>query len=362
MRHRRWLTICLGLVMTFLHNVAVAQTSTDTLRIATVTRAPFSMVDSDGRDTGFSIELLNRVADELDITVEYERFDTFIGMLGAVESGNLDGAIANITITADREEVMDFTQPIFDGGIQVMLKPEDSSAGALVQVLFTRQVGMTVLAALALLGVLGMIMWVFERKRQPYFDRSARDAVFPSFWWALNLVVNGGFEERMPQSRPGRFFAVVLVVSSLFIVSIFVAQITAALTVNAISDNFRGIADLRDKRVGTLAGSTSAEFLIDNVVPRVNFRAPDAMFAAYEDGDLDAVVFDGPILAYYVQSEGADKARLVETIYQPEKYGMALPTGSPNREPINRAILALREDGTYRQLLVKWFGEAYSRN
>jgi len=38
--------------------------------------------------------------------------------------------------------------------------------------------------------------------------------------------VNGGFEERVPQSRVGRGFAVLLVIASLFIVSIFVAQIS----------------------------------------------------------------------------------------------------------------------------------------
>ena len=109
-------------------------------------------------------------------------------------------------------------------------------------------------AALTVL-LAGMLMWVFERNRQLYFRRPLRDALFPAFWWALNLVVNGGFEERMPQSRFGRFFAVLLVVSSLFVVSVFVAQITATLTVAAISENVDSLNDLEDRRTATTAAA-----------------------------------------------------------------------------------------------------------
>lgn len=336
-----------------------AQTA-ENLSIATVSRAPFSM-EVDGQTAGFSIDLLGAVAEELNLTVNYIRKDSFAEMLDAVKNREVDGAIANISITAERERMMDFTQPIFDSGIQVMMPAGESDSAAVLSAIFTRQIGLSILGALVLLFGGGMLMWVFERRHQEYFNRSATDAGFPAFWWALNLVVNGGFEERVPQSRGGRFFAVMLVVSSLFIVSIFVAQITAALTVSAIQSNIESITDLEGRQVGTIAGSTSETFLGQRGILPVGYENLDQMFAGFEAGELDAVVFDGPILAYYVRNQGKGNAELLERIYRPENYGMAFPTGSDLREDVDQAMLRLREDGRYDELLIKWFGPAYVR-
>ena len=108
--------------------------------------------------------------------------------------------------------MMDFTQPIFDSGIQVMRPASPSSSAAILSAIFTRQIAFSILGALVLLFGGGMMVWFFERRHQEYFNRPATEAGFPAFWWALNLVVNGGFEERVPQSRGGRAFAVLLVV------------------------------------------------------------------------------------------------------------------------------------------------------
>jgi polar amino acid transport system substrate-binding protein len=298
---------------------------------------------------------LNAVADQLGRTVTYDRKDSFADMLGAVQDRDVDAAIANVSIAAERERLIDFSQPIFDSGVQVMMRADDSAGLSMLKALFTRQIGLAMMAALVLLFGGGMLMWVFERHKQPYFDRKARNAAFPAFWWALNLVVNGGFEERMPQSRGGRFFAVILVVSSLFIVSIFVAQIMAALTINAIQDNIDGINDLEGRPFGTITASTSADYMIKRGIGFQTFDELEDLLAAFEDGDLDAVVFDGPILAYYVWTRSNGKAELLERVCRPENYGMVFPTGSTLREDFDQAMLRLREDGTYDDLLLKWF-------
>ena len=52
---------------------------------------------------------------------------------------------------------------------------------------------------------------------------------------------------------------------------------------------------------------------------------------------------------------------MLERVYRPENYGMAFPTGSNLRENVDQAMLRLREDGRYDELLIKWFGPAYVR-
>ena len=56
-------------------------------------------------------------------------------------------------------------------------------------------------------------------------------------------------------------------------------------------------------------------------------------------------------------TDGAQFGQLAGPAFQHESYGIALPSGSELVEPINLALLELREDGTYAQLYRKWFGE-----
>lgn len=337
----------------FVLNICPALVSAQALDIATVDRPPFA-ISQDGAFTGFSIELMNQVAEDLGREVAFTESPGFADMLGRVINGDADAAIANISITAEREVVMDFSLPIFESGLQIMVAGEQSAS--LWRQFLKPEIAMWILTAMGLLFCSGMLMWMFERKRQPYFDRPFSEAIFPSFWWALNLVVNGGFEERQPRSGTGRVLGVMLVISSLFLVSFFVARITTAMTITALTSNINGLSDLDTREVGSVAGSTASVFLEARDIQHDTFAGFAEMITAFEDGVLDAVVFDGPLLQYYLAQNPDSDAHLVERVFRREDYGIVFPTGSDLREPINQAILKMREDGTYDQIVQKWFG------
>ncbi len=328
-----------------------------TLTVNTVSRPPFSMVEN-GKDTGFSIELVDALAKRLGWAYEINRTDTFAAMLEGVRSGEADMAAANISITAARETEMDFSQPVFESGLQIMVHAEDVRPPSLLRAMLSWDLAAAIgLAFLVLFGG-GMLMWVFERRAQPYFDRPLNEAWFPSFWWALNLVVNGGFEERVPRTPIGRMFGVLLVISSLFVVSVFVAKITTAMTVEAITGKVNSVNDLYGQRVGTISGSTAAGFLQRRDIDYYDFAGLSELIEAFETRDIDAVVFDAPVLNYYVSHEGEPHGRTIGASFLRENYGLLFPQGSPLTEEVNRALLAIQEDGTYDQIYKRWFGNA----
>ena len=305
---------------------------------------------------GFSIDLTREIAAELGREVSFTFVDEFPDMLARVTSGEFDGAVANISITSDREAVLDFSRPIFGSGLQILVS--GSTTGMSVWGALLRwELAASLLVAFGVLFGVGMLMWAFERKNSGYFNENARDAMFPSFWWALNLVVNGGFEVNVPRSAFGRILGVVLVVSSLFVVSFFVANITAVMTVDAISGSVRGLDDLRGRTVGTTDGSTASAFLGERGVAHVRYATFADVTTAFEEGELDAIVFDGPILAHYLTHEASGAAYLLERNFRPEDYGIALPQGSPLREQINLVLLRLQETGRYEELRLRWFGD-----
>lgn len=327
------------------------------LSVVTVDRPPFSF-EQDGIRTGFSIELWEAVARDLGRGSSFTVENSFSDMLGAVREGTVDAAVANISITAEREQVLDFSHSIFQSGLQIMVPAGASSTdfGVIFSALMSRDILLSIGMAVLLLFSGGMLMWVFERKSQPYFEREAPEAIFPSFWWALNLVVNGGFEERVPRTFFGRIFAVMLVVSSLFIVSIFVAKITAVLTVDALAGSVNSVNDLYGKQIATISGSTSAAFLEERDIDFSGYPDLDSLLIGFEAGEVDAVVFDAPILAYYANTAGREKAQMIGSPFRRESYGFALPSQSPILEQINQTLLKLREDGTYDRLYRKYFG------
>jgi polar amino acid transport system substrate-binding protein len=324
------------------------------LRVATIERRPFAM-RAGNRIVGFSIDLWEEVAKDLKFETEFVMSEQFSEMLGLVKRREVDAAIANITITSAREREMDFTQPMFDSGIQVLVRDEEGPVG-LVGALFNWEMLGLVVFAGVILFVIANLMWVFERRDQPYFQYPYKEGIWRSFWWALNVMVNGGFEERVPQTRRGRVFAVLLVIASLFLVSAFVAKITAALTISELKSQIQSYRDLFNRRVGTTVGSTSASFLDLHSVPYRRFTNIDNVFKAIELGELDAVVHDAPVLAYYANTQGKGVVRLVGAVLRPEKYGIALQQGSRYREPLDRVLLAMREDGRYDEIYRRWFG------
>ena len=338
--------------------VIAQQSPAQSLSVTTVTRPPFSYVE-DGDETGFSMDLLAALAKALNWDYTVNRVEAFSDMLGAVQSGSADLAIANISITALRETQMDFSQPIFEAGLQIMVPSDAVRKPSLLQALLSKELFIAIGLAFAILLGGGMLMWSFERRAQPYFDRDLNEAWFPSFWWALNLVVNGGFEERMPRTPFGRMLGVVLVVSSLFIVSVFTARITSVMIVDAITGSVNSVNDLYGKTAGTISGSTAASFLNRREIEFTSYPGLNEMLDAFKAEDLDAVVFDAPILSYFAAHEGRRIASMTGGVFLRENYGIAFPTGSPLVEDVNQALLGLREDGTYDEIYRKWFG---SRN
>lgn len=324
------------------------------LKVATIVRPPFVIRTDDGF-SGFSIELWRAIAEELKLDFEWVEVQMFSEMLKQVEQGGADAAIANISITASREQVLDFTQPIFDSGLQIMVRTKGSGA-SLWSAIVTWEMFAWVAFAFFLLFVAANLIWLFERRAQPYFEYPYREGLWRSFWWALITIVNGGFEERIPRTPGGRVFSVLLVVASLFIVSAFVAKITTTLTVGELRAQIQGFTDLYGRKVATTQGSTSAAFLRSQSIRFTEFGDIQSLFTALEDKTVDAVVHDAPILAYHASTKGRGHVRTTGAVFRPEKYGIALPARSPLIEPINRTLLRLREDGTYDALNAKWFG------
>ena len=325
----------------------------DALRVATVERAPFAMTE-DGALTGFSIELTREIADRLDREVAFEPQETFAAMLDAVRAGEVDAAVANISITASREETMDFSLSIYDSGMRV-LTAAGGEEPSWLSLIWDSGIPLLIFGALGILLVVAHLMWWLEGGGHPYFRDSYPAGVWDAFWWAFIIVTMGGFENERPRRAWAQAFAVFWIVVGLFFVSSFTAMITTAMTVDRLQAGITGWQDLKGKRVGIATGTSFSEFADANGLayrPYEDFRAA---VAAVERGELDATIGDAPVVEFYARGPGAGKVVPAGAVFAPEKLGAAFPEGSALREPFNRALLRVIEDGTYAALAARYF-------
>ncbi len=94
--------------------------------------APFEYVESnDGVKTyyGIDMEIAKIIADELDmeLVIEDMKFETVVGSVG---SNGIDIAMSGLTITAEREQVVNFSTPYFAEDIVVICKADDTTFDA----------------------------------------------------------------------------------------------------------------------------------------------------------------------------------------------------------------------------------------
>lgn len=96
-----------------------------TLKVGTDTSfVPFCFPDDNNVYTGFDIELLEAMSEYLGFEYELSPMD-FTALLMSVQTNKLDMGLAGITITDERKEVMDFADPYYDAGLQILVQDDN---------------------------------------------------------------------------------------------------------------------------------------------------------------------------------------------------------------------------------------------
>jgi polar amino acid transport system substrate-binding protein len=327
-----------------------------TFKVATKILPPF-VIEENGELGGFSIELWKNIARELEIKTDFQKTDSIPGLLTALTAKQADLSIAAISVTAQREKDFDFSQPIFDAGLQILVRSQGSqnSLAKLLGSIFTPTLFQLLGLMALIISIPAHIIWLVERNHDGGFlENSAYfPGIFKACWWAAGTLATQA--EEMPKSAWGRVMAVIWMFISVVFIAYFTATVTTSLTVEQLQSNIKGPQDLAGKRVGTIAGTTSVTYLKQQKIEATEFNQTDEAYAALDNMAIDALVFDAPILLYYSAHDGKGKVQVVGNVFRKESYAIALPNGSPYRKLINNAILSLQEKGTYQELYDKWF-------
>ncbi|PAA48797.1 hypothetical protein BOX15_Mlig002395g2 [Macrostomum lignano] len=384
---------------------------------------PFVIKKTDGTFEGYSIDMLKNLATNMNFNYTLvEQTDgiygtlqsdgTWNGMMGALASGVADMAIGPITVTAQREQIADFTVPIYDYvSLQILLLQPTSSKGDQTFFLkaFTWDVWVSIIAIITFTGFL--IFFVDKVSPFSFQNRYRNDqiregeaegkvfTVKESLWYVLGAYTQAG-ESFDPRSMSCRTIIVGFWLFGYLMMSLYTANLAAQLTVDKLSQppqsfdelttqvamkytvikdtaSYEHFMRMKDAEANLynywLTSGIGTEETVDQLASLVTWKYPvieryttvwNRMtkwgFATSTEQALDrvrkeniAIFLESSLVKYYT-AKTCDFMTVGDP-FAPRPYGIALRNKSPLLKQMNVAILSLNENRVTETLKQYWW-------
>jgi len=91
---------------------------------------PFESVDENGDLVGFDIDLFEAIGEKTGKTIAFENLP-FDSLIPALQGGTIDAAISGMTITEERAQTVDFSDPYFTAGLAIAVSEDTTDIATL---------------------------------------------------------------------------------------------------------------------------------------------------------------------------------------------------------------------------------------
>uniref|UniRef100_A0A8C9T749 Glutamate receptor n=1 Tax=Scleropages formosus TaxID=113540 RepID=A0A8C9T749_SCLFO len=305
------------------------------------------------------------------------------GMVGELVYGKADIAIAPLTITLVREEVIDFSKPFMSLGISIMIKKPQKSKPGVFSFLDPLAYEIWMCIVFAYIGVSVVLFLVsrfspYEWHTEEYEDGQIQTSestnefgIFNSLWFSLGAFMQQGCDIS-PRSLSGRIVGGVWWFFTLIIISSYTANLAAFLTVERMVSPIESAEDLAKQTeiaYGTLDSGSTKEFfrrskiaLFDKMWTYMKSAEPSVFVKKTSEGVLRvrkskgkyAYLLESTMNEYIEQRKPCDTMKVGGNL-DSKGYGIATPKGSSLRNAVNLAVLKLNEQGLLDKLKNKWW-------
>ena len=342
----------------------------ETLKVGVKLSEPWVMYDKNAtieerKPKGFSIDLWNKIAEKMGVETEWVYYDSTSELIDSTQKGEVDASISAVTITSSRETKIDFSNSMYELGLQVMMDATKSSASVLELMGKEIKKMMTTQAVIIFFIFLFMTMhlrWYIDSRddKSNLFDKRYSSGIIDSFWWGITMLVTW---ETPPSKGIARTIDLMWHIVGIIAISILTAIVTSALTAQAIGGSIRSEKDLAGKYIAAVATDAPRKYVEKigaNVIP---VKTLAEGIELVRTGKAVALVHDGPRLVYLAnQINKKEKKKILAVApfkFNPQNYGVVFPSKSELKEKVDRVLLKLREsdglDKSYHEKLQeKW--------
>uniref|UniRef100_A0A8D0L953 Glutamate receptor n=1 Tax=Sphenodon punctatus TaxID=8508 RepID=A0A8D0L953_SPHPU len=364
-----------------------------TIVVTTILESPYVMLkknheqlEGNDRYEGYCVDLAYEIAKHVGIKYKlsivadgkYGARDPeskiWNGMVGELVYGRADIAVAPLTITLVREEVIDFSKPFMSLGISIMIKKPQKSKPGVFSFLDPLAYEIWMCIVFAYIGVSVVLFLVSRFKpRDPQNppDPPNEFGIFNSLWFSLGAFMQQGCDIS-PRSLSGRIVGGVWWFFTLIIISSYTANLAAFLTVERMVSPIESAEDLAKQTeiaYGTLDSGSTKEFfrrskiaVYEKMWSYMKSAEPSVFTKTTADGVARvrkskgkfAFLLESTMNEYIEQRKPCDTMKVGGNL-DSKGYGVATPKGSALRNAVNLAVLKLNEQGLLDKLKNKWW-------
>uniref|UniRef100_A0A8C7T3X0 Glutamate receptor n=1 Tax=Oncorhynchus mykiss TaxID=8022 RepID=A0A8C7T3X0_ONCMY len=386
--------------------------------VTTILESPYVMLKKNheqlvGNDKyeGYCVELAAEIAKHVGYTYKLEvvsdgkygardaESKMWNGMVGELVYGKADVAVAPLTITLVREEVIDFSKPFMSLGISIMIKKPTKSKPGVFSFLDPLAYEIWMCIVFAYIGV-SVVLFLVSRFSPYEWQGDDSDGeegqgqgqgqneghtnefgIFNSLWFSLGAFMQQGCDIS-PRSLSGRIVGGVWWFFTLIIISSYTANLAAFLTVERMVSPIESAEDLAKQTeiaYGTLDGGSTKEFfrrskiaVFEKMWSYMKSADPSVFVKTTDEGVVRvrkskgryAYLLESTMNEYIEQRKPCDTMKVGGNL-DSKGYGIATPKGSALRIPVNLAVLKLNEQAVLDKLKNKWWydkGECGSKD
>jgi polar amino acid transport system substrate-binding protein len=265
---------------------------------------PFAFHQGD-QWTGFSIDLWDAIARRLRIDYVWVEVKSRAEQLDAVKRGDADIAIAAVPMTSDSEPAFDFSIPILDAGLQIMVGTQPNRP--VLDTVRSLPYGMILqffAIVFAIVFVLANVLWFVERRSNPLFQKGYLRGLSEGLWGVMLIIATGEHGDRDVLNVVKRLIVASMWLLGVVLVAQFTATVTSSLTVQQLQSSIQGPGDLPGKTIATVPGSLAAKYLTELGLPYTEISSTAEGLNTLSQGRVQAIVFEAPTLQYLAAKRG----------------------------------------------------------
>ncbi len=328
------------------------------IRIGVKAEPPFVIKISEGEFSGLSIDLWKEIANQKNVDFEYVEYNDHLGLIRALDFGEIDLSINPIHVNEIRLRMLDVTQPFFVSSIGVATTMVDKNQVELfIRNFFSIEFLRIILLLILVIFIFGTILWIAERKYNRRQFRPGWIGLFDGLWWSAVTMTTVGYGDKAPKSRLGRVIAMVWMFTAIIIISGFTATIASTLTVKSLSTNIEKMDDLEIvKKIGSVYASSSEDFLLNHEINIYQeYESPEAALRGLANKEIEILLYDKTVLDYMIsQLQLANKVSLLPVNFNKQYRSFFLPKNSPHTQWINPILVRSINEASWQDLLRKY--------
>lgn len=353
------------------HTATSSSPCPTTLRVGVAWKRYFREFVSAGKNgtnpTGFCVKAFEKAIEQLNCTVEYITFGngvtappSYDELIQLIVDKEIDAAVGDMTMTANRSQQVEFTQPFLDSSLAavVRLKDESFNGSALIFLKpFSDQLWLLIAAFFVCAGL--AIYFLEGRKNSP-IQRSPSSSRFGAI---LMYIFSTWFPNpEDTRSVMGRTVVVACLLVTGILYSCYTANLSAILTASQLEPSLKVI------KIGYWDNSYLRQFLakeFENSEKRLITLTTQADYYEHMSrGVVDAIIDERPYMQSLVANHCSELA-LFDHPFINLNWGFAFdPSLHQLATNISSRILQLTESGELYKIQKHWLPqyEGHCRN